>query len=153
MLKATPTSFVSKDFDIFDDSEQIAVLSLSWFRERGQLEIGGRSFDIGREGLANGTFFLERNGERLVEAIKPSMFRRRFEITFAGKQYQLQASAPISRTFDLLDGNRFIGQIKPKSIFSRTAIVDLPEDLPVEVRVFMTWLVLVLWKRAQQAAS
>ena len=36
---------------------------------------------------------------------------------------------------------------------TRRALVDLPPDLPLPVRVFVIWLTVILWKRQAEAAS
>ena len=36
----------------------------------------------------------------------------------------------------------------PAQLLSRKVISDLPSELSAEVRLFLIWLVLVLWKRA-----
>lgn len=153
MLIATPANFISRKYAIEDNGEQIAHLNLSWFRERGQLEVAGRSFDVGRESILGGTFFLDREGDRLVEAVKRNMFVRRFTITAGQRDFTLEAAAPIARTFHLIEAGKIIGEVRPKGFLSQTAIIDLPEDLPMEVRLFMTWLVLTLWKRANNSSS
>jgi hypothetical protein len=40
-----------------------------------------------------------------------------------------------------------------KDFFKREWTVDMPEELPLEVSVFIVWLVVILWKRAESAAA
>ena len=40
-----------------------------------------------------------------------------------------------------------VGSLAAKGVFSRGMNVDLPETLPLAVRVFVVWLTVVLWKR------
>ena len=35
----------------------------------------------------------------------------------------------------------------PEGLFTRRARINLPEELPLPVRVFMIWLTVILWKR------
>lgn len=51
MLIAALPHIVSRDYVVKDEGTQIAHLKLSCFTESGQLEVAGRSFDIGRESL------------------------------------------------------------------------------------------------------
>ena len=43
--------------------------------------------------------------------------------------------------------------VRPARALGRQARADLPEDMPLEVRLFVLWLTLMLWKRQQQAAN
>jgi hypothetical protein len=39
------------------------------------------------------------------------------------------------------------GSVYPEHPFTKKCIVDLPAELPVPVRLFIAWLVIVFWKR------
>ena len=78
---------------------------------------------------------------------------RSFEVTHDGRTYTLKAASPFERRFLLRRAGRVLGSIAPQHIFTRKARIDLPEDLPLELRVFLTWLVILLWKHQQSAAA
>jgi hypothetical protein len=65
----------------------------------------------------------------------------------------LRAKSALRRAFILLEGSREIGAISPEGIFSRRAAVDLPEEMPLPVKIFITWLAVILWKRASGGAG
>jgi len=44
-----------------------------------------------------------------------------------------------------LDGSRQIGSLAPNSVFARRAAVDLSDEWPLPVRVFIIWLTAILW--------
>jgi hypothetical protein len=58
-----------------------------------------------------------------------------------------------SRTFELHAGSTVVGSLSARGVFSRRMNVDLPETLPLAVRVFVVWLTVVLWKREAEAAG
>jgi hypothetical protein len=58
-----------------------------------------------------------------------------------------------TRTFELHAGSTVVGSLSAKGVFSRGMNVDLPETLPLPVRVFVMWLTVILWKRDAAAAS
>jgi hypothetical protein len=151
VLTAKPKRWASWDYEIFESGSLVAKLELAWLRERGTLRLQGGTFEIGRDGLAHGAFYLRKDGETIVSATKPSLFFRAFDIVLGQARYRLEAAALFGRTFVLREGRRVVGSIKPLRLFSRNAAVDLPVELPLEVQVFITWLVVVLWKR--QASS
>ena len=45
------------------------------------------------------------------------------------------------------------GSIAPLGLFRRKAKADLPDDLALEIKAFLIWLVVVMWKRQAKAGS
>ena len=74
-------------------------------------------------------------------------------VYFDDVQYTLKAQSSFFRAFELLQGDQRIGVIKPDHVFTRKMTVDLPETMPLTVRLFIIWLVIVMWKRAAQSSS
>jgi hypothetical protein len=66
---------------------------------------------------------------------------------FAGREFTLRATPVLRRHFVLSDGSRQIGSIAPNSVFARRAAVDLPQEWPLPVRVFIIWLKAIFWMR------
>ncbi len=152
MLRAEPKSWLSWDYTVYDNGAPVADLDLAWVREAGEVIIEGVACTLYRESLLSGAFILEADGFPLARAEKPSALFRTFEIAYEGS-YTLQARSAFARTFVLCEGDREIGSIYPDHLFSRKMTVDLPEALPLAVRVFITWLVILMWKRAAQSSS
>ncbi len=150
-LRAVPTSFLSWDFNLFEGGVCVAHVDLAWFRENGTLRVNGEEFEIGREGLMSGSFFLRKGGRTIASAKKESAFLRRFAVRAAQKTYTLKAVSPVHRRFVLVQGTRVVGEVRPDHLFSRKATVDLPAELPLETRIFMTWLVVLLWRRQRRS--
>ena len=154
MLRAEPKSWFSWDYTVYDNGAPVADLDLAWVREAGEVIIEGVACTLYRESLLSGAFILEAGGFPLARAEKPSVLFRTFEIAYDDRHhYTLQARSAFARTFVLCEGDREIGSIYPDHIFSRKMTVDLPEALPLAVRVFITWLVILMWKRAAQSSS
>lgn len=124
----------------------MADIDFAHIREKGDVEIDGMVCRMYRDGFL-GDFVLEAQGHILLRAQKPSAFVRSFDLTYDHKHYQLKAASPFRRRFVLIEGNAIIGTIYPVSLFTRRAILDLPEEMPLVVRVFILWLVLLLWRR------
>lgn len=151
MLKAIPKSVFSWDFNIYAGNAFVAFLDLSWLREKGTIEIHGCTYEIGREGLMSGDFYLRSNGQTIAKASKPSAFRRSFEVRLEQATYLLAASSMFTRAFKLNQGGRVVGSIRPSGMFTRKATIQLPEEISLEAQVFITWLVIILWKRAHDS--
>jgi hypothetical protein len=153
MLTARPRSWFSWDFEVFDGDTFVALLDLSWLRERGEMILHERRFEIGREGILSGDFKLWDDGDTVASATKPSVLFRCFVVRFDGHEYTLRARSPLTRRFVLLSGERVVGSIAPDHPFTRRMSIDLPDEIPLEVQVFITWLVVILWRRQHNSAS
>ena len=151
MLRAEPNSAFSWDFTIYDDGAPVAEIDLAWIREAGDVVIDDVPCQLYRDGLL-GEFMLEAGGFTLVRAVKVSVFLREFEIAYDNVLYTLKAQSAFVRTFELLQDDKRLGVIEPDHMFTRKLTADLPETLPLAVRVFIIWLVIVLWKRAAQSS-
>jgi hypothetical protein len=153
MLTLIPKSWFSWDFRVIASSGDVALIDRHWFRESASFSVKGRSFNVRRTSLVRGAFTLEHAGVAVAEAKKPSSFRRAFEITIGADHYRLEAATIFGREFVLSHDGISVGGVRPNSFFGRTATAQFPERLPREIQLFMVFLVLVLWKRAADAAA
>ncbi|MGA7413009.1 MAG: hypothetical protein WBW33_21210 [Bryobacteraceae bacterium] len=148
MLELVPHSVLSWDFSVLREGVPVAEIDVSWFREKGVLTLDGVQYPVYREHLLSGAYILELNGTQLARAEKPSALFRCFLFEHPGKTYTLQAGTAVFRKFVLLDDDREVGSITPEGPLIRNAMVDLPDNLPLPVQVFLIWLTVILWKRA-----
>ena len=152
MLSAVPDGWFSWGFTIFDDHKAIAQIDLAWMREAGELYLDGSNYRVFREGLLSGAFILEKEGRMLARAEKPSALIRSFKVEYNDKIYTLEAESALRRKFVLRRGGQTVGSVRPENAFTRRAIIDLPVDIALPVRIFMVWLTLVMWKRDADAS-
>lgn len=149
MLTMIPKPF-SWTFSVMDGAEPIAhAVNRSWWSDKGEITVQGVTYTARREGVMSGAFVLESTAGVVARALKPSAMRRSLIVEHAGRQYRLRAVSALRREFVLLDGSTRIGSLSPEAIFTRRAAVDLPQTLPLTVRVFIIWLTVMLWKRDQ----
>ena len=145
-------------FHIFQDDEQVADIDLNLLKEGADIEIKGETFRMFREGLVSGDFVLQAYGKEIVRADKPSVFKRRFAVHFAGRRFILEAVSAFRRTFvareELEDGSGVeVGRMTPIKWYKRSATVRFDDDLPLAVDIFMIALVLLMWKRSAESSS
>lgn len=155
MLRAVPKSWFSYSFDVFDRTgTRVATADLSNWRENAKLEVGGRRYLARHETWAR-EFVLEgEDGLIVAMAEKPSGWREIFSLEYGGARYELRKESPWKSAFVLSrEGVGVVGSIRQKSFFGRETSVELPEELPVEVRVFILWLATLMRKRADSAAA
>jgi hypothetical protein len=151
-LKAKPKAWWSWTFRIFDAGREIAEISFACMREAGVLQLSDATYRLYRQGTFSGLFVLERNGDAIAQAEKPSAFVRSFNVQHGGKTYTLEAESHFRRKFVLREAGSIIGTIVPERACYRDALIDLPVALPLPVRLFMVWLTLLLWKREADSA-
>lgn len=153
MLSAIPFDWMSWNFEIRDRNEIVATIKPSWFSESSDIEIGPDSYKAYREGLLDGAFLFELNDTLIAKAEKPSAFNRSFEIEHQDQFYTLEAESLLSKDFILYRGANEIGRITADSTFSHEASIDLPDNIDLPIKVFMFWLVILLWKRAASSSG
>jgi hypothetical protein len=151
MLQIVPTHWYSWNVTVRDASRPVAAIATSWWREKGTLTIDGVTYRVSREAPLFGAFVLEHAGRVLAQAEKPSIFRRAFVIRHAGRAYTLRPESMFRRAFVLRDGSRPVGSITPTNFLTRKAAADLPDDLPLPVRMFIVWLTVISWRRDQSS--
>ncbi len=147
MLIAKPSSLFSWNFSIKEDGREIALIDQAWLRERSEVTIEGDVHTFARTDMLNGVFELLRAGQTVARAQKTSLFQRAFEVSLNGRSLILRAAHPFTRRFELIEGDSLIGQIAPRHMFTRTAEIDLEKSIPLAVRIFSFWLVMIMWRR------
>ena len=87
----------------------------------------------------------EKDEQKLAEA-RPRAFYTSYVVDYQGMQYTLRPSwplrFPVPRSTLSADSEK-AGSIYLDSLSSKSMTADLPVRLPLSVRVFMLWLVLV----------
>jgi len=152
MLTAIPRSWFSWDFALTDGDTPLGDIDFSAWREKGELKIGGAPYRVYREAML-GPFVLESGSGVVARAVKPSSLSRRFIIEYGHAQYELQPASFFSRGFQLMAGSTPIGTLSASGFLTRRMNIDLPKSLPLPVRAFIAWLVIMLWRRDASAAT
>ena len=152
MLSAIPISWCSWSYQIEDLSQAVATIDMAWIRERADVRIGDAEYKLGRYAFVGGTFELSHEGELLAKATKRALVRS-FDIEAGDRRFTLSAISLFGRAMGLYENGEPIGEMAPTGIWTRRARVDFPDDIPLDVRVFLIWLVLILWRRAASSAA
>ena len=152
-MRIIPKAWYSWDFDVVGGDRTLARLDLSCWREKADVRIEDVNHRVFRERAMSGDFVIERGGQVLARATKPSAFRQAFLVNFNGKTYSLHRPSVWRRAFALLDGEQQIGSVSPNSVWTRAATADHPRDWPMAIKAFVIWLVIILWKRDSDGAA
>ena len=148
-LIAKARNALSWDFGVYQDDVQVADIDGAWLRERAVLTVGDAKYKASR---VAGAFELTRDKEVLVRAEESGFDSPSFTIAYGESVYRLRAKPGGSQVYQLAkDGGSVIGTFQLEGIMARQIEAQLPDDLPLVVRVFILWLVILAWKRASRA--
>ena len=135
-----------KEYELVGDTGRVALIHMDDQRMNDRFEV---DVDIGPEHYhqhadPDGTrkIHLDANGNEVFGAEEQGVLRPTLHIDHRQHHYRLRCGL-MSRKFVLTEGsNQKLGTIAPESFFSSSYLVQLPESLPLVLRVFMTTLVL-----------
>ena len=153
MIEAVPKRWFSGDYLLRQAHGTVADLDVSGWKEKAEFDVAGGRYRVYREGVASGAFVLEKNGQKLARAVKPSAFQARFELQVGGRSLTLRRPRWWRSDFVLFEGGVQVGSVRRAGAFTRRTIIDLPHDWALAAQVFVFWLALVIWNREQSAAS
>lgn len=150
MLKVIPKMW-SYTFSVTDGAKAVAqAVDLSWWRDKGELRIQDDVYTARRD---KSSYVLESAAGVVARADRRRSWLREFSIEHSGHHYTLRPMAAFRRSFLLLEGSTQVGTIFPNGLFTRKAAVELPQALPLFLRVFIIWLAMTLWKHDDSAGG
>jgi hypothetical protein len=154
MLTCLPESLCSWNYRVLGARGGAASLRFN-YREHGVIALGSEQFAIVKHGMFNSHWTLERNGEVIADACKPSAFSREFQITAKedGGCMTVKARSMFSRGFELCANGAVVGTVEPIHAMTRRAVVNASEIVPELGQLFAFWLIALSWRRQQAAAA
>lgn len=154
MLHVNPAGLFSSRFTVARDGTDMASLSFRAFRDAGSVAMADQRFTVRRQGSRQ--WRLERaDGAVVAAAEKPSAWRSQIIVRTPDHRRILHLRRPSTwrRTIEVLEAERKVGEIRQPSSWRRRVQADLPDDLPEPIGLFGVWLVLMLFRREDHAAS
>ncbi|HKM62178.1 MAG TPA: hypothetical protein VJY39_06780 [Acidisphaera sp.] len=123
-----------------DGGPPIAVLD----HRKLSYTLNGKDYNVRRRGILSLVYELWRGDEMLACAQRGGL-RERFTVTSAGKEWALDKEGIVGHRYGLFAGDQRVGEIKwAGRAFHMDVVADLPNDMPLETQVFLTWL--ALWR-------
>ena len=136
-------------YSIVRDGLLVGEIDCSFLGEQATITIGGASYFATRDdSTSNGGFYLEAYGHRVADGQKPDPTRL-FTVQVGAKNFTLKAASMFDSAFVLIENGDEVGSIPPKGLYSAKSLVDLRDDLGLEVKAFMMWLVIIIGRRRQ----
>ena len=153
VLRAEPLGWATFGVRILSGTEEITQLKISAFKGKGTFALDGEEFSIEPKGFFQSDAVLKKGTAVIAKILKPSLLRRRFEISSAGHRLVLESRGWTGREYRLLLGNQEVGSIKREGFAGRKYLLDFPEDVPIFLQVLMAYIVASQAKREAAAAS
>jgi hypothetical protein len=142
-LQFAPSSFFNPlTYRILQNGELLGDIACEKILQRATFTINGTRYSAFGNGLIVGSFHLEASGRRLASAQKPNGFRRVFTLEASGKAYELKPAKAFGANFLLTEGGEQIGSITSQGFFKLTLLAELPDDLSLEIKAFVVWLIM-----------
>ena len=109
------------------------------------IDLGGRSFSVNRKGVLGPEFEL-KSGEKVIASASQKPFFNHYKLVHDGKEWTFKAVGLLALKFGLFRGDTQIGIIATRWVNRLKNIsVDLPDELPSEVQVFLLLLLVRKW--------
>jgi hypothetical protein len=120
--------------------------------QSADITLGAMRFVAAAEGMLGGKFHLTCNGLRVATAERSGL-RRGLVVQAGSRNLMLKPASAFGRGFTVVENDVPIGSITPASWASRKCRAELPDDLALEMQVFLIWLVLLIWWRVAFAVT
>jgi hypothetical protein len=153
MLEVRKVHCLSNRHVVSQDGTDVVELVRSRWRSRAEFTFQGRTFQLRKQGLFRSTYALMEKDSLLVEATRPSSWRSRLVFHADGRDFEIRNRSVFSSALVVKSGEALVGSIIPKGVLTTRLLVDLPDTLPMHLRVFMAWVALVLRDEAAAAAG
>lgn len=157
-MTAEPQGVLRQRYTVTVDGAPITEIAFPPLAPSSAGAIAGQTYRLRRSGVLRERFTLERGQggtHAVASATQRDPMRRDFAIEAGERRLVLRAVSLLRSDYQLLDGERPIGAIHPAGALHHGAEAEFPDDLPLEVRVFLIWVVLLLWRgrRVTRAAT
>ena len=153
MLHARPKNFFSHAYRVFHGEKLVARVDVSHFSRRGALAVGNRELVLRKQGVLHPEYLMLLNEEAVAQARKESFLCDRVQLLLGGADCELRRKGLFGSCYLVWLGDEQIGEIRRTNLFSRRAVIDLPEEWPLELRLFVFWIVVLFWRRDTASSS
>ncbi|MDQ6837545.1 MAG: hypothetical protein M3137_04170 [Actinomycetota bacterium] len=127
-----------------DDGEPVASMHLSLARFSGSVTLDGQSYRCKRLG-PSGTVMVSEDAGGGTEVGRAAQVdrtpaTRTWTVATEGRTLQMK-SEWVMGGFDVSEGGSMVGQIAPSGMAKRTIIAEVPDTVPLRVRLLMVFTV------------
>lgn len=149
MLQANHEGVLRSRYVLEQMGREVACIQMSGWREKAEVTIEGKQTEFYRENFLNGDYVLKFRDKVYVKAQKPSVWKYEMMIQASDQKFELKPCGLFTNSYEVFQNEVKIGEISRTSWFKKNAKIDLPDDWPIVLKVFIFLLVIVLWNRTE----
>jgi hypothetical protein len=148
MLQSTRRGFFRHSYDISEDGRPTATLT-GIRREGCTFDVDGVGYRVARDGRKAFTLSGPNGDEARAERVRG----RTWTVSSLVVPLELVRTSMWKDTWELRRFGEPVGTLAKDGAFRRTSTADLPDDLPLPLRLFVLCVVETLWERARQSGD
>ena len=142
LLRAKKAGWFRSDYIILLGDEEVATVDWLWSAEPGEFIVADESYTIGRAEEPS-EYRLSHDGAPVCRATEHGFFSRSFRLIYGDQEFDLKPGLSLANCrFVLQQEDTELGVITP-AYFSYSIEAELPDSLPLAVRIFLVWLIIV----------
>ena len=147
-MTAEPLGMAARRYSIMANSEPVTEITMPLIGPSIASPIAGRVYHLRRAGVLRESFTLEAEvgAAPVASATQRDPARREYEIVANGRVLTMRSESALHSGYQLIEGAQVVGSVRPTGALRRGIEATLPDDLPLEVKVFLVWVVLFLWR-------
>lgn len=153
VLRSEPLGWAGSGARIFSGDSEITELKITAFKSRGSFSLDGENYEVEPKGFFQTSAELKKGSTVIARVVKPSVFKRRFEISSAGHKIVLESRGWRARKYVLLLGSQEVGSIRKEGMSSRRLHLEFPDEVPQVIQILLAYLVITQAKREAAAAA
>jgi hypothetical protein len=151
MLEARSENRLTWNQTVFDGPERVGRVEKALRGRRGQITCGGLVLQIRDRGWLMPKVELSAEGEVMATAKRKGISGRSWRVILPGADEPDLGIKPtlfVGASYTVRRGGDMIGKIGASRGLDgkRVSHIDLPEDMPLALRLFVLWLVLLRWR-------
>lgn len=150
MLELIRKSAFSNDFIVRENGIVVAELDRATWSQTATVEIQGKTYTFRKSGVLHNVYTLLDGSLEVIEVEQPSTWQSRLVFHLNQQEYVLDTKSWFNSGLKVEQDGNDIGDIHSAGILSSAMVVDLPDTLPLSVRVFVGWIAIL---RAEATAA
>ncbi|HLD48712.1 MAG TPA: hypothetical protein VJA64_12875, partial [Desulfobaccales bacterium] len=147
-----PLSRFSQAYTILDGETPVTDLEIVPYDYSGAWTLGLERWEVSCNWEMLGLqrkYSLRANNELKGRAQKNGLLSATHAVQFDGQTYTLEKESVFLRQFTLRQDGRSLGAIYPELPLKMTAVAELPSAMPVPLKIFLIFMVLLWWTGRQ----
>lgn len=147
-----PERLLSRHFNLYCDDELVTTLHMTLWREGCDFAFADHAFAIRRKSIWKDAFQLLADEDPVCDVLRKPLSRR-FELKTQHETWTLQRNGWLSRTYQLLAGEREVGTVVPAGWLTRRRVATFAAEVPPPVQTLAIFLVLVIGQRQNNSGG